>query len=144
MWNRKEGGDRVDAGYGEDFWFPDGSEVEEGEEAGAKFERMNFDEELFYGIVGGMFGEVKWDERVRKFLEGNMVSGGRDFGGVPVLLRCIMQGALYELSLAGSEGRSKIVVADYVAVGDAFFGAKEVSLLSGLLSKVLREGIDES
>lgn len=112
-------------------WFLNDDSLED-EKAGASFERLECNQDLFHQI---MLGAMGLEELTEEFLLENLSSSNRGGASVPFLLKCILQCALFELSLVVDSDSQRIIVADYVAVCDSFFGQKEVSLLNGLLSK---------
>lgn len=64
------------------------------------------------------------------------------FERIEVILRAILRLGTYEL-LAMSDVPAKVVISEYMDIGDAFFGGKELSLINAVLDRIghnIREG----
>ena len=64
------------------------------------------------------------------------------FERIEVILRAILRLGAYEL-LAMSDVPAKVVISEYMDIGDAFFGGKELSLINAVLDRIahnIREG----
>jgi transcription antitermination protein NusB len=67
----------------------------------------------------------------------NQLTSGRGTERLEVVLRAILEVAIYEL-LALADVPAKVVLAEYIAIAADFFAANEVSLVNGVLDRIAR------